>query len=333
MTAVSVIICAHNPRADYLQRVLEALRAQTLPKERWELLVIDNASSEPLGGQWDLSWHPNARHIREDDLGLTSARLCGIAEARSDLLLFVDDDNVLDRDYLESALEIGCNHPFLGAWGGTIHGEFEAEPPAWAISFFTREYRKPSWSNLEDEWRALPWGAGLCVRAMVAKGYAKRVSAQPVRRRLGRIGSQLSSCDDNDLVETSCEFGLGFGGFPDLQLVHLIPKERVQPDYLFSIRREHVSSHIFFRYLQSGALPPKPGLLKITARFVLILMSQGWDRARLYLSTQSGARAGIGIAERVLLQPDLRGIGESFENRAPPAASGKIKNPSRAAAR
>jgi glycosyltransferase involved in cell wall biosynthesis len=97
---LSVVICSHNPRPDYLARVLAALQAQTLPLADWELLLIDNASAEPLEGRFDLSWHPNARHVREEVLGLTPARLRGIAEAASPLLVFVDDDNVLSSDYL-----------------------------------------------------------------------------------------------------------------------------------------------------------------------------------------------------------------------------------------
>ncbi len=79
MIAVSAIICTHNPRRDYLKRVLNALQAQTLPKDEWELLIIDNASEQALATDWDLSWHPLPRHIREDELGLTPARLRGIA--------------------------------------------------------------------------------------------------------------------------------------------------------------------------------------------------------------------------------------------------------------
>ena len=71
---ISVVICSHNPREDYLRRVLAALKAQTLPKEQWELLLIDNASKEPLAGRW-VFWHPYARIIRENQLGLTPARL------------------------------------------------------------------------------------------------------------------------------------------------------------------------------------------------------------------------------------------------------------------
>jgi glycosyltransferase involved in cell wall biosynthesis len=75
---ISVIVCSHNPRIDYLTRVLVALRDQTLSPERWELLLIDNASREPLSNGFDLAWHVRGRHVREEELGLTRARLRGI---------------------------------------------------------------------------------------------------------------------------------------------------------------------------------------------------------------------------------------------------------------
>ena len=94
MPELSVIICTHNPREGILNRVLDALKAQTLPRGRWELLLVDNASKVPLDSQWDLTWHAQARHIREEELGLTPARLRGIRESQGKLLVFVDDDNV-----------------------------------------------------------------------------------------------------------------------------------------------------------------------------------------------------------------------------------------------
>ena len=69
---LSVVICSHNPRKDYLERVLTALRGQTLPLDEWELLLIDNKSNVALGSDVDLSWHPAARIIREDTFGLSA---------------------------------------------------------------------------------------------------------------------------------------------------------------------------------------------------------------------------------------------------------------------
>src|SRR5215469_10853662 len=100
---ISVILCSYNPRWDYLQRCLAALRAQTMRLHCWELVLIDNCSQIPLADRVELSWHPDARVIREQVLGLTPARLRAIRESKGDLLVFVDDDNVLDPDFLEVA--------------------------------------------------------------------------------------------------------------------------------------------------------------------------------------------------------------------------------------
>src|SRR6185295_2735522 len=93
---ISVITCAYNPRPDHLQLVLDALRTQTLDRQRWEYLLVDNASDQGLTFPAEASWHSNGRLIREERLGLTPARLRGIQESTGDLLVFVDDDNVLD---------------------------------------------------------------------------------------------------------------------------------------------------------------------------------------------------------------------------------------------
>jgi len=102
---ISVVICTHNPRPAYLRRVLQALRNQVLPLNQWELHLIDNASQEELEpGTWDLSWHPHGRLLREEDIGLSNARMRGMREAGADLLVFVDDDNVLDPSYLSEVI-------------------------------------------------------------------------------------------------------------------------------------------------------------------------------------------------------------------------------------
>ena len=84
---LTVIICTHNPRSESFRRTLCSLSTQTLPKEDWELLVVDNASRSSIADVWDLSWHPHARHVFEGQLGLSKARECGIREALAELLV------------------------------------------------------------------------------------------------------------------------------------------------------------------------------------------------------------------------------------------------------
>ena len=91
MLELSVIVCAHNPRPEYLRRVLPSLEEQTLSVELWEFILVDNASKTALADSVDLSWHPRARHVREAQLGLTAARLAGVSAAAGHVLVFVDD--------------------------------------------------------------------------------------------------------------------------------------------------------------------------------------------------------------------------------------------------
>jgi len=240
MPDISVIICTHNPRPDYLARVLEAIKTQTLPKDQWELLLVDNNCQEPLSCQWDLSWHVHARHIREEDLGLTPARLRGIKESQGDLLVFVDDDNVLDADYLEQAWTIAGTHGFLGVWGGHIIPEFESEPPPWIESFRLTlacvEVAEDRWSNLKFYYGTVPPGAGMCVRRPVADEFMRVANADPRRRLLGRRGTEgLGSGEDTDLALTACDLGLGTGQFTRLKMTHLIPSVRLQEAYIIKL--------------------------------------------------------------------------------------------------
>ena len=124
MTALDLtaIVCTHNPSYDYLDETLGSIRTQApLSGEReWELLVIDNKSLDPITTRVDLSWHPNARVVREDRIGLTYARIRGFQEARGDILVYIDDDNVLNPNYLRVVVCAFDAQPKVGAVGGRV---------------------------------------------------------------------------------------------------------------------------------------------------------------------------------------------------------------------
>lgn len=233
---VSVVICTHNPRADYFARTLAALSIQSLGCDAWELIVIDNRSERPLEGRLDLTWHPHARIVREETLGLTPARLRGIREAKGCLLVFVDDDNVLAPDYLDVALATAHNAPHLGAWSGQCLPQFESEPPAWTRRYWgnlsLREFGRDLWSNLPRLAETMPCGAGLCVRRTVALHYAELHESGKRGFQFDRTGTSLISGGDNDLAGCACDLGLGVGLIAGLKLEHLIPPERMTEDYL-----------------------------------------------------------------------------------------------------
>ncbi len=256
---ISVVICTHNPRPQYLARVLAALRAQTLPVEQWELLIIDNASQEPLTiKNWDVSWHPHARIVREEELGTAVARARGMREMATDALVFVDDDNELDPAYLETALRIGREWPQLGVWGGSIVPEYEVQPPDYLkefVSFLSlREIKTSRWSNVMTCLDAEPWGAGQCFRLNVAKAYVTQCREGAIHIS-GARGKILLRGEDIEICYVACSLGLGMGIFPELKITHLIPKERIDEDYLVRIAEGIHTSAFLLAYKWRGVHP------------------------------------------------------------------------------
>lgn len=235
MPRLSVVICAHNPRTEYLQRALDSLKQQSLGQAHWELLVVDNNSTIPLTGVFELSWHSESRVVREEMLGLTRARLCGIRESRGEILVFVDDDNLLAANYLERTLEIADAWPELGAWSGQCHPEFEETPEEWTRPYWAwlaiREFSDDRWSN-QREASAAPWGAGMCIRRECAVAYHRCVQGDLGRIDLDRRGDNLISGGDTDMVMQVWEMDYGTGVFAGLELTHLIPRARLTEDYL-----------------------------------------------------------------------------------------------------
>lgn len=239
MLKLSVALCTHNPRRDYLDRTLAGLQQQSLGKEHWEFLLVDNASEVGNVCETDARWHSQGRILKEAVPGLTHARLCAMAAARADILLFVDDDNVLDPDYLLNAVQIGEQWPQLGVWGGAIKPEFDETPAEWTVPYWKylaiREVKCARWSNQDDTPDMVPYGAGLCMRRAVMEKYSMSVRSDPIRLALGRTGTSLASAEDVDIYCEALNMGFGAGLFPELRLLHLIPPRRMQPDYLLRL--------------------------------------------------------------------------------------------------
>ena len=209
--------------------------------------------------QLDLGWHPNARVVREERTGLTPARLRGFAETNGDLIVLVDDDNVLDSDYLEKALEIAGEFPFLGSWSGQATFEFEnpsIQPPEMLRGLLLeRRFDSDHWSNDRHHSKSDPFGAGMCVRRVVAHAYVEKLSNEPKRTGLDLSGGDLLYGGDLDLALAGLDIGLGKGTFHRLKFTHLIPQSRCSMDYLLRAVRGHAHSEVLTAWLNGDRAP------------------------------------------------------------------------------
>src|SRR6516162_1627863 len=111
---ISVVISTYNPNSAMLERTLDALAAQTMDASDWELVLIDNASTTALDLGETTRKFKNVRTIREERLGNAYGRLAGIRNSQGGILVFVDDDNVLADNYLETASKIFSHGKELG---------------------------------------------------------------------------------------------------------------------------------------------------------------------------------------------------------------------------
>ncbi|MGH9666275.1 MAG: glycosyltransferase family A protein, partial [Bryobacteraceae bacterium] len=129
--AISVILATYHPRLDLLHWTLEALKRQTINRAEFEVVIVDNGSNPPLeAAAFWCDGSPALRMIREARSGLVHARIAGAAEARAAVMVFVDDDNALDADYLAQALRIAAEEPSIGCFGGIARPVFEGRQPA-----------------------------------------------------------------------------------------------------------------------------------------------------------------------------------------------------------
>ena len=247
---LSVVVPTHNPDAGRLRRTLAGLQSQTLPIEKWETILVDNASSPELAAA-DLrqSAPPNVRVVSESRLGLSSARRRGFQESRGGIAVLVDDDNVLAPEYLATVLALFAQQPRVGAMGGRSVPDFESKPENWLREFdsllalrdlgdsaLVSSGLRPPGAVRNVYPSFAPIGAGLALRREAWTAWANPPS-NPTIGITDRRGGELTSGGDNDIVLSAMKAGWEVGYFPSLLLTHLIPNGRVDPHYLARLNR------------------------------------------------------------------------------------------------
>ncbi len=291
---ISVCLCSHNPRPEYLRRTLESLARQSHPADRWELIIIDNASDPPLAsllGQF--ACLPAHSLVCEPQAGLVRARLRAIAESRGELLIFFDDDNLPSSDYLERALERMEADPKLGIAGGRVLGEFEIPPALWVRPFLPylaiRDHGdRPIIGGESDRYH--PWypiGAGMILRREVALRYADQLAGDDLRVDLDRLGGRLTGGGDIDMVMTALEGGWLASYFPDLTIRHLIPAGRLRLGYLRRLLHDTHASCDHYYYQRGIGRPPRRWPLEYPACMAQFLLRGALHPLALYLATRA----------------------------------------------
>jgi glycosyltransferase involved in cell wall biosynthesis len=101
---VSVIIPTYN-RKDWLRQTLESLVKQDYPPEKFEVLVVDDGSTDGTEEITSSAFPFRLKYFWQTNQGDAAARNKGVLQSRADILLFIDDDILLAPDYLSNLLK------------------------------------------------------------------------------------------------------------------------------------------------------------------------------------------------------------------------------------
>ena len=104
LPTVSVIIPTFN-RKNFLFDILESLAKQTLPSDFFEVIVIDDGSIDGTGEIVEKTFPFKMRYFWQSNQGDAAARNRGAQESEADILVFLDDDILVEPDYLVNLLD------------------------------------------------------------------------------------------------------------------------------------------------------------------------------------------------------------------------------------
>ena len=200
---LSLIICCYNSAAR-LPKTLRHIAGQHVPKNvLWEVIVVDNASTDDTGAVARSVWGQTGctvpfKIVHQPVPGLLAAREKGLEHSRYDFLLFCDDDNWLQHDYVRQAYAIMLLHPTVAVLGGRGQAVSDQSLPWW-FENNSRYYAVGSQASCSGDVtnaKGYVYGAGFVVRRSAwmqlrQLGFKSQLT--------GRKGNALSSGEDMEI--------------------------------------------------------------------------------------------------------------------------------------
>lgn len=262
---VTVAICTWN-RAELLDCALRSLADVEIPRHvNWRVIVADNNSTD--GTSAVLDRHEARLPLQRlfvKDQGKSHALNAVTERLQGDLVLWTDDDVLLDRRWLAAHVEVAEKNPQVGFFGGKIipcflGGEPDWLRPAWKYSaelFAVRDFGDEPFLLSADY---LPYGANWAVRVPLQKQYSYNVE-------LGRRGELMYTGEETDVALRMLADGHQGLWVPQSSVEHLVTPERVEIDALW----RHYFSYALHAKKRAEALPRR-------------IMRGGWHVIQAYL--------------------------------------------------
>jgi len=225
---LSAIVCTRNSKAR-IQETLISLNNQSLDKNFYEIIVVDNTSDDGTL-EWLQSNMNNYGYklFSEKQIGLSYARNCGIHNSKGGIIYFIDDDALVCAHHFEGLMEI-FDQISPDVAGGPVHGLWESTPPEWLNSALWRNLSLVSWGNKARylEWPERLIGTNFAFKRSIFEKYGYFDVS------LGRKGDALIGGEDVALEHKISKGGGHIYYDPSLYVFHKVSNERMTHDYFY----------------------------------------------------------------------------------------------------
>jgi glycosyltransferase involved in cell wall biosynthesis len=250
---LSIIICTYN-LAEAFSHLLKELDEQIFDYQTQnpsapldlEIVVIDNNSSDntSLAFKDFVSQKKSSVEINyflETTQGSSSARNRGIKEAIGDILVFLDDDIKLDKDWLVEISKLSKLNPKMFVAGARVQAQWASALPAWLklhppfeiigscfpchdFGLETRTYPFKLGSRIVQN----PISACFSASKDIFEKYGN------FREDLGIHGDKRGACEDTEFFWRVIAGGEKISYLPQITVIHPIPEKRMTQEFILA---------------------------------------------------------------------------------------------------
>ena len=293
--AASVVVCTHN-RGSLLGESIEALLAQGFPEDDFEILVVDNASTDstPAVLAELVRRHPGrVRAVREPVLGHSSSRNRGVLASRGRIVAYTDDDARVSPGWLAALVE-ACSRPDVWCAGGPVRPLLKGKFPDWLTPAFFPYLALFDKGDAEADlvYNEYPRGVNIAFRREAFRTVGLFSTA------FGRRGTRsLLSYDEIELVYRIARLGKRILYIPAAEAFHVIDAERLTPEWFLRRFYWQGKSEVYFDLVHRGGGFVKENLRKEgrLRKAAKALVSSGRDDEDLYARCRRRAWMGYAV--------------------------------------
>jgi glycosyltransferase involved in cell wall biosynthesis len=247
---ISLVVFCYNSEKRIEETLMHIARQKFTKKIAWELVVVDNNSTDHTLIATEKAWKTlgceiTFRIISEKKQGLSYARLAGIKAAAFEIVAFVDDDNRLFENWVETAFEFMNDHSEIGLCGGQTFPQYELIPEPWFEQVKHTIAVGEQGKGIEDitDKRKFVWGAGAVIKkSLIIKaielGFSNITSS--------RVPNFLGGGDDWELACIIRAMNKKIYYNDQLKLYHYIPASRITWGYIKKNARGYGHSSLLF---------------------------------------------------------------------------------------